>query len=118
MLFFAAFGLVFGLLLSALATLVWVFGGVLALDFEGTSYGGVIAMFLIAPTLGGLLAALLFPLTRWRWGAAIVGFVGMVPMYTGAAMVVGEMNVVGILVCALGTGGGLGLMWNSWMEEE
>lgn len=118
MFFFAVFGLVLGLMLCALATLVWVFGGVLELDFEGTSYAGYIAMSLIGPTLGGVLAALVFPLTRWRWGAALVGFAWAVPVYTGAAMVVGEMSVVLILVCALATGGALGLMWSSWIEEE
>jgi len=118
MLFFAVFGLVLGLMLCALATLVWVFGGVLALDFEGTSYLGTIAAFLFGPALGGVLAALAFPLTRWRWGAVLVGFAWAVPVYTGCAMIVGDMDVAIILVCALATGGALGLMWISWIEEE
>jgi hypothetical protein len=106
--FFALFGLAFGVLLCGYATVLRVIGGTRAFDANGTSYTATLATYLVGPTLGGVVVSLLFPLTDSRLGAVLVGFIGAIPVYACAFLAVGGGDLAGVLICALGTGGGLG----------
>lgn len=54
---------------------------------------------------------MLLPLTRYRWGASIVGVFGALPAYLGAAWLIGEKAIAGIIPAVV-VGGAVGyILW-------
>jgi hypothetical protein len=70
-----AAGLLFAGPLCVIAVLVFVFKGRQSFDANETSLMTVMLVYLTAGIVGGLTVGVSLRLTKWIWGAALVGFV-------------------------------------------
>lgn len=104
---------------SAYALISFMIRGNAAFRANGTTLGAAIAVYYGGFTLSGVLFGLLLPLARWRVGAALVGFVAMIPLY-GLAMVAlsgipnwGPTETISTVLGALFVGAPVGLyLWS------
>lgn len=67
------YGLGGGVALTVLVTVLFLFGGTEPFDKQGVSFAAVVAFYLVGGAAGGLVAGILWPLTKWRAGAYLVG---------------------------------------------
>ena len=88
-----------------------------------TTYGTTVALYYGGGFVGGILIGLLWPLRRWPWGAALLGMVGVFPLYFGVELaqsgVTGAFtryNVASSALLAFLVGGAVGL-W-SWLDDN
>jgi hypothetical protein len=65
----------FGAMWSAIALVIYLFGGNRPLEHLQVSLVRAIVTYLVAGGLAGLLIGLVLPLTRWMLGAALLAFV-------------------------------------------
>lgn len=77
---FVFFGLVVGVGLSLVSAGAFVLGGGYREAGEAAVLVKVVAAFLVSGPLAGLTAGLLYPLARWRIGAAVIGGLAMIPI--------------------------------------
>jgi hypothetical protein len=78
-------GLVVATGFSLIATIIWLAYGSTKPDSAGSSYGALIGMYYAGGLLGGALVGLAWPLKRYLLGSALLGVVGVFPLYLGAA---------------------------------
>jgi hypothetical protein len=76
----ARVGAIFGSLFALVALVVFVLGGQRAFDVQHTSLGSVLLTYLLGGVGAGLITGLLRPLTAWKIGAALVGFLAAIPV--------------------------------------
>lgn len=74
-------GLAIAICLCFYAGILYLFRGPKPFESNGTTLGTVILLYLVGGTVAGAVLGLLFPFTRWRWGAALVGFVAAMPVF-------------------------------------
>lgn len=75
------------------------------------TFATMVMFYLMAGGAAGLLVGGLFPLTAWRWGAVVVGSIAAVPVYAGAGVMMGDLNLVLDLLLAAIVGGAVGYGW-------
>jgi hypothetical protein len=101
-------GIAAALLTSVVAIVQYVVTNGAAFAQHGTTLWGVLRLYIAAGLLGGLLFGLLLPVARWRWGAALLGAIAMMPLYLGAAVLLGHEDLYSGLIAALLVGGIVG----------
>jgi ammonia channel protein AmtB len=111
------FGMVIGFLggslFSAIALVLYSVRGEELFERLGTSLPNVLLIYHAGGAVAGLVVGLLLPLTIWRWGAVIVGILGAIPVYFGAGMVMGDLDLTLDLAVAVVVGGIVGYSWYS-----
>jgi hypothetical protein len=100
-------GLLMAMMTCLAASIIYLVRGPEAFAQNGTSFGEAIATYVVAGFLGGGIGGLLFPLTGWRAGAALVGAIAATPLYLGIALLVGEAVSAGVIGAVL-VGGAVG----------
>jgi hypothetical protein len=75
----------------ATAFTVWISllrwtAGTAPFDRIDTTYSATVALYYAGGAVGGLVIGLLLPLRRWPWGAALLGMLGVLPLYFGVAL--------------------------------
>ena len=70
--------------LSLWATVLLLASGSKPFDSHDTSYGAVIGLYYAGGIIGGLIIGLAWPLRRYLFGAALLGILGVFPLYLGA----------------------------------
>lgn len=80
-------GIAWGLLLSCclivFVAVLFLFQGQQPFNAYQTTVRAVVVLYLVGGALGGLVVGVLRPLTKWRWGAAVVGVLAAVPVGLG-----------------------------------
>lgn len=77
-----AYGIGLAFLYSVWAVLITVFGrGAETLASIGISLKQLIASYLGGGAIGGAVVGLAWPVTRWRLGAGVVGYVAAIPAF-------------------------------------
>jgi hypothetical protein len=71
---------------TAWVTLLRLTVGTEPFERNDTTYEDVVQVYYAGGLLGGLFVGLLWPLHRWVLGSAVLGIVGMFPMYYGFAI--------------------------------
>lgn len=91
--------------------------------FQSASYPATIALYYGGGLVGGCLIGLLLPLRRWSWGYAVLGLVGVFPLYFGAPLTYAGVsepftrnNLAVSLPIALLVGGAVGV-W-AWLDDH
>ena len=93
--------------------------------FDGldTTYSATVALYYGGGAVGGLLIGALLPLRRWPWGSALLGMLGVFPLYFGVQLTKSHAvdaftldNVLTSAFLAFLVGGAVGI-W-IWMEEN
>ena len=77
--------------LMACFYVVWVVvlrlgGGGRTLEELKISLGVLVGIYLLGGIVGGVVAGALFPLTKWLMGAALVGFLAVIPFFAAVAI--------------------------------
>lgn len=109
-------GIAMAVLMSLAALAIAAIGGSRGFEKLGVSVGAVIGTYFAGGILGGLTVGALMPLATWRWGAAILGILGALPVYLGAGMLLGlSDHSSGLLVTTI-VGGGVG--YEAWTPLE
>lgn len=85
-----ALGLVVATGLSVWVTLLRVASGTAPFDRLDTTYPTVIGLYYASGLAGGLVIGLAWPLRRWLLGSALLGALGVLPLYLGAAFIESE----------------------------
>lgn len=67
------YGLGGGITFTAWVTILFLFRGTEPFDKQGVNFASVVAFYLVGGATGGLVAGILWPLTKWRAGAYLVG---------------------------------------------
>src|SRR5689334_21564449 len=109
---------------SAWATFLRITAGAAPFEHTGTAYGQTVGIYFAAFTIGGVLIALLWPLRRWAIGSMVLGFLFLLPVYSGFVLVDAEpaarfssWNVWSTLIISAVGGSTLGLsVW--WTERR
>jgi hypothetical protein len=82
-----AYGIGFALVYSVWVVLITRFPrGAAALDTIGISLARIIGLYFAGGVVGGTMVGLAWPLTRWRVGAGIVGYVAVLPFFASLAL--------------------------------
>ncbi len=88
-----------------------------------TTYGATVALYYGGGFVGGVLIGLLLPLRRWPWGAALLGIVGVFPLYFGVELAKSGVtdaftrdNVATSTFLAFVVGGAAGLWF--WFDDN
>jgi len=88
-----------------------------------TTYSATVALYWAGGLVGGLLVGMLLPLRRWPWGAALLGMVGVFPLYFGVELTNSTVasaftldNLATSAFLAFLVGGSAG-MW-VWLDEN
>ncbi len=55
-------------------------------DRLDTTYSATVALYYAGGSVGGLVIGLLWPLRRWPWGSALLGMLGVFPLYFGVEL--------------------------------
>lgn len=104
-------GIFIATLFSVWAVAVYLVSGGGAFERLGISFGATISIYFAGGIVGGLVVGLIWPLTRWWWGAAVVGVVGALPVYLMASVAL-DGDFLGGTILAIVVGGIVGL--RSW----
>jgi hypothetical protein len=67
------YGLGGGITFAAWVTILFLFRGTEPFDEQGVNFASVVVFYLVGGATGGLVAGILWPLTKWRAGACLVG---------------------------------------------
>jgi EamA domain-containing membrane protein RarD len=109
-----ATGVVYALLYSGIAALYYLFSGEQRQGGEGIGLSMVIAVYFAGGITGGALVGFLWPSTRSRTGAVLVGILGFIPVCLGGALLLEDpfrdssaIAAALILAIILGTWSGL-----------
>jgi hypothetical protein len=105
-------GIAGGVFFSLSALLIVALRGPSMLDRLGVSLAGLLLVYIGGGAVGGTVAGMLLPLTRRRWGAALVGSVAALPIYHGAGMLLGETDYGVSILLAVLVGGTVG--YTAW----
>ena len=88
-----------------------------------TTYAATAALYYAGGLVGGAIVGLLWPLRRSPWGSALLGMLGVFPLYFGVALASSQRsqaftleNVGQSAVLAFLVGGAVGV-WN-WLEDN
>lgn len=73
-------GALFGIAFVAIAVVIDVLSGSSAFESHHTTFGKTAASYVSGGMAAGLVVGLMQPITRWKAGAAFVGFVAAVPV--------------------------------------
>jgi hypothetical protein len=73
--------------LSVWVTLLRVVSGTAPFDRLDTTYPTVVGLYYAGALAGGLVIGLAWPLRRWLFGSALLGVLGMLPLYLGVAYI-------------------------------
>jgi len=65
-------------------TIILARSGPGAFERQGTTYGALVALYYAGGVTGGVLIGLAAPLRRWPVGSAVLGVLGLFPLYLGA----------------------------------
>jgi hypothetical protein len=86
-------GGVLGLIISGFALMLYVLGGNEVFADLGVGIEDLIPFYLIGGVLAGLIFGLLSPLRRHKFGAAALGVLIALPLFSGAAFLLPEFDV-------------------------
>jgi hypothetical protein len=112
----------------ATAFTVWISllrwtAGTAPFDRIDTTYSATVALYYAGGAVGGLVIGLLLPLRRWPWGSALLGMLGVLPLYFGVALTTSRpseawtaSNLVTSTLVAFLVGGAAGI-W-IWMDDN
>ena len=118
-------GLAFALVLTIVLVLLYAVRGSALFETYDTTFGGVVAVYFAGGLAGGAVVGLLRPLTRWRWGAAMVGVFAALPV--GAAGRVlryglapwGPKDTITLVIFAVALGGTVGwIYWGMFRSDQ
>jgi hypothetical protein len=92
-------------------------------DDLDTTYSATVALYFGGGAIGGLLIGPLLPLHRWPWGSALLGMLGVFPLYFGVELTKSPPsdawtfdNVLSSAFAAFLVGGAVGI-W-SWLDDN
>lgn len=100
-------GVAMALITCVVAVTLYVLRGPAAFERLGVSLTEVVAIYCLAGVLGGAIGGLLYPLTRWRGGAALLGAFAATPLYVGAALLLSADWSTGVIAAWI-VGGAVG----------
>jgi hypothetical protein len=108
---------------SAWVTFLRLRAGTSPFDRLHTTYLATVELYYAGGLVGGTLVGLFLPLRRWPLGAALLGMLGVFPLYFGAALATSgamkaftRQNLASSGVLAFLVGGAVGI-W-SWLDDN
>lgn len=88
-----------------------------------TTYSATVALYYAGFSSGGFLVGLCWPLRRWVLGYALLGMLGVFPVYLGVGLtqssrsaVFSDENLFFSIFASVTVGGGAGIL--SWMKDH
>lgn len=121
----AGYGLVYGILLTAWATIIYATRGSSAFEKAGTSFGFTISLYLLGGICAGGIVGAFKPRLVSRAWSAIAGFVACTPIST--AFLFSQVNLTGwtwkmealyVVTTAAFLGAGTGLILRSLLLSD
>lgn len=114
-----ALGVTGAVLLTLVAVMIYVLKGPGVFEQIGMSLGATIGLYFAGGLIGGALLGFLFPLTVSRLGATFVGIVVVSPLYLGAAILLGDPDLLAGIIASVAVGGLVGYgLWAPPSEEQ
>ena len=77
------YGLGGGMAFTVWVTILFLLRGTEPFDKQGVSFAAVVLFYLVGGATGGVIAGVLWPLTKWRAGAYLVGLLVALVVSTG-----------------------------------
>lgn len=74
-------GLAIALLLCVYAAILYLLRGAESFVANDVTLGAAISVYIVGGVIAGAVVGVLLPITRWRWGAALVGFLAAMPVF-------------------------------------
>jgi len=118
-----ALGLFIATGFSAWVTFLRLTVGTAPFDRLNTTYHATVELYYGGGLVGGTLVGLFLPLRRWPLGAALLGMLGVFPLYFGVALTTSggastftSHNLASSAVLAFLVGGAVGI-W-SWLHDH
>jgi len=78
----ARWGALFGVAFVAIAVVIYTLSGQTAFEAHHTTFGRVVLTYFFGGVAAGVVVGIMKPLTRWKAGAAVVGFLAGMPVAT------------------------------------
>lgn len=104
-------GVLGGVFFSLVALAIIAVRGPGIVDRLGLTLMGLMAFYVGAGAIAGTVVGLLLPLATWRWGALLLGSLAAIPVYGGAGVVLGDLDLGTDLLIAAIIGGAVGYGW-------
>lgn len=115
-------GLVIATGFAILSVVLWFSGARVRFESRGVSLHEVVGLYYAGALMGSILVGLCWPIHRRLLGSLVLGWIGVLPSYIGAAWLVAPEGissriVVAIALVALATGGGpASALW--WQKRK
>ena len=113
------------IILSCMPVVAAILSGSLTIQLRGDASVGVftvIVVYLAGGLIGGGIVGALLPFVRWRVGAAIVGVVAAIPLFTGIAVSMAAFHAsydwVTVAIASVALGGPVGIGYREIFWED